>query len=139
VFFALSIPFSYENNFLMLEELEKQIPTESQTYFKKEIMTYSLNKLMVHLLTISEKEPNQPEVKEKMFDSNLFPQNDRALRFDKPVVLISSRVHPGEVGSSHTLVGILKFLLNQNDLRAYLLRRLFVFMVVPMLNPDGVF
>lgn len=48
-------------------------------------------------------------------------------------------MHPGEVASSHTLAGILKFILNQHDLRAYILRRLFVFMVVPMLNPDGVF
>lgn len=33
---------------------------------------------------------------------------------------------------------MIKFLLNPKDLRAYILRRLFVFMIVPMLNPDGV-
>ena len=37
------------------------------------------------------------------------------------------------------LEGILDFLLNKYDLRAYLLRKFFVFMFVPMLNPDGVF
>jgi murein tripeptide amidase MpaA len=36
-------------------------------------------------------------------------------------------------------MGMIKFLLNGKDLRAYLLRKLFVFMIVPMLNPDGVF
>ena len=78
-------------------------------------------------------------MREAKFDRNLFPDNDRAVRYDKPAILIGSRIHPGEVGSSHTLVGILKFLLNPKDLRAYLLRKLFVFMVVPMLNPEGVF
>ena len=34
--------------------------------------------------------------------------------------------------------GIIKFLLDKNDLRAHLLRKYFVFVIVPMLNPDGV-
>jgi cytosolic carboxypeptidase protein 5 len=34
--------------------------------------------------------------------------------------------------------GIINFLLEQNDPRAEALRKLFVFMLVPMLNPDGV-
>ena len=33
---------------------------------------------------------------------------------------------------------MIKFLLS-NDLRAVLLRKLFVFKIVPMINPDGVF
>lgn len=34
--------------------------------------------------------------------------------------------------------GVLKFLTDKQDLRAYLLRQMFVFMVVPMINVDGV-
>ena len=61
------------------------------------------------------------------------------MRFRKPVVLITARVHPAETAASHAMVGVLKFLTSKQDLRAYLLRQMFVFMVVPMINVDGVF
>jgi murein tripeptide amidase MpaA len=48
-------------------------------------------------------------------------------------------VHPGESPSSYALEGIINFLLNKTDPRAYLLRKFFVFLIVPMLNPDGVY
>ena len=57
---------------------------------------------------------------------------------EKEVVFISSRVHPGEVPAQHTFKGILNFLLS-NDVRAVQLRQNFVFKLIPMLNPDGVF
>ncbi|NXG97323.1 CBPC2 carboxypeptidase, partial [Loxia leucoptera] len=55
----------------------------------------------------------------------------------KRVVVVSARVHPGESGSSWAMRGFLDFLLSPHE-DAQLLRRLFVFEVVPMLNPDGV-
>jgi murein tripeptide amidase MpaA len=55
------------------------------------------------------------------------------------VILITARVHPGETAASFAMEGIINFLTNCKDLRAHLLRKMFTFMIVPMINVDGVF
>ncbi|XP_021258319.1 cytosolic carboxypeptidase 2 isoform X7 [Numida meleagris] len=55
----------------------------------------------------------------------------------KRAVVLSARVHPGESGGSWAMQGFLDFILSAAP-DAQLLRQLFVFKVVPMLNPDGV-
>lgn len=53
------------------------------------------------------------------------------------MVLLTARVHPSETSSSYFIEGFIRFLLS--DCRAsFVLRELFVFQVIPMLNPDGV-
>lgn len=71
----------------------------------------------------------------------LFPQNKpRPFSFkDKKTIFLSSRVHPGETPASFVLEGILKFLTEKNNEQAKILLDKFVFKIVPMLNPDGVF
>lgn len=84
-------------------------------------MASTLENRDIRLLTISEYGTNNPEIERK----------------NKPVVLVTSRVHPGEVTSSFLLMGMLEMLI-ENTLQSYLLRRLFEWKIVPMLNPDGV-
>eukprot|EP01041_Mallomonas_annulata_P009335 gene9335-19377_t len=55
----------------------------------------------------------------------------------RPVVVITARVHPAETVASWMMQGILDFILgDSNDAKQ--LRKLYVFKIIPMLNPDGV-
>lgn len=56
---------------------------------------------------------------------------------DRRVIVISGRVHPGESNASWVVKGLIDFLTGETHVAA-LLRATFVFVVVPMLNPDGV-
>mmetsp|Transcript_129640 Transcript_129640/g.415767 ORF Transcript_129640/g.415767 Transcript_129640/m.415767 type:complete len:816 (+) Transcript_129640:54-2501(+) len=55
----------------------------------------------------------------------------------RPHIVISARVHPGEVPASFMMRGALELLLSDAE-EARDLRRRFVFVALPMLNPDGV-
>jgi hypothetical protein len=57
---------------------------------------------------------------------------------NKPIIFISARVHPGETPSSFLMNGLLRFLLNKTDPRAEILRKAFVFKIIPIINVDGV-
>jgi cytosolic carboxypeptidase protein 2/3 len=52
-------------------------------------------------------------------------------------VVITARVHPGESISSWMMKGVIDFLIG-DSIEAQALRKLFVFKIIPMLNPDGV-
>ncbi|CAF1631960.1 unnamed protein product, partial [Didymodactylos carnosus] len=55
----------------------------------------------------------------------------------KKFVFITARVHPGETNASYMMRGLLDFI-TSDDMAAQKLRKLLVFKIVPMLNPDGV-
>ena len=56
---------------------------------------------------------------------------------NRKAIVISARVHPGETNASFMMQGVIDFLISDIT-EARILRQLFVFKIVPMLNPDGV-
>ena len=60
-------------------------------------------------------------------------------RTTKPVVFVSARVHPGEAPSSYILHGLIQYLRQPRNRQAAMLLKKFTFMIVPMINPDGVY
>jgi murein tripeptide amidase MpaA len=53
----------------------------------------------------------------------------------KKSVVITARVHPGESNSSFIMKGTMDYLMSDD---ALILRQNFVFLIVPMINVDGV-
>ncbi|XP_018431066.1 PREDICTED: cytosolic carboxypeptidase-like protein 5, partial [Nanorana parkeri] len=148
-YFAFCFPFSYEESQEMLAGLDDRFsdcrlmspgsgPPDS-IYYHREPLCHSLDALHVDLLTISSchgmSEEREPRL-DKLFPDRSIP---RPYRFTgKRVFFLSSRVHPGETPSSFVFNGFLQFILRQEDPRAAMLRRMFIFKLIPMLNPDGV-
>jgi len=58
-------------------------------------------------------------------------------RTQRPVVIVTARVHPGETGASWMMQGLIDYA-TSNVPRAVELRKRVVFKFIPMLNPDGV-
>ncbi|XP_052400604.1 cytosolic carboxypeptidase 4 isoform X2 [Carassius gibelio] len=56
---------------------------------------------------------------------------------NRPCVVLTARVHPGESNASWVLKGTLEFLCSSDPL-AESLREAYIFKIIPMLNPDGV-
>ena len=56
---------------------------------------------------------------------------------DEKVVFLTGRVHPGESPSSWVMRGVIHYLTGETDTAVHL-RNVFIFKIVPMMNPDGV-
>ncbi|KAL8184927.1 UNVERIFIED_CONTAM: hypothetical protein K2H54_032579 [Gekko kuhli] len=147
-YFAFCYPFSYTECQDMLAQLDahfaecKHLSPSSlldTVYYHRELLCYSLDKLRVDLLTITSchgmLEEREPRL-EKMFPDTNTPRPHRFV--GKRVFFLSSRVHPGETPSSFVFNGFLEFILREQDPRAQMLRRMYIFKLIPMLNPDGV-
>ncbi|EAR85016.2 zinc carboxypeptidase family protein (macronuclear) [Tetrahymena thermophila SB210] len=143
VFFCFSYPYEYQRCIDMIKKLQEDYSNDQDIYLHSEVIVQSTQQRDVHLLTISSQD-GILDKQEEYFQQPLFPfreKETRAKRFrtNKPYILITCRVHPGETPSSYALEGMIKFLLNKKDSRSALLRQFFVFLIVPMLNPDGVY
>ena len=63
--------------------------------------------------------------------------SSRSTDTSKERVWVHARTHPGEVGSSHVVEGLVRFLISDAP-DAQAARERFIWHVVPMVNPDGV-
>lgn len=111
VYFAHSIPYSYSKLEGFLKKIESKANLKHIVAVKTLCHTFVLNKCPYLVITENKRE--------------------------KPSIVVTGRVHPGESNSSYVIEGFINFLLS-SDSRAKKLRSSFVFYVIPMLNPDGV-
>eukprot|EP00357_Protocruzia_adherens_P000565 CAMPEP_0115022640 /NCGR_PEP_ID=MMETSP0216-20121206/31702_1 /TAXON_ID=223996 /ORGANISM="Protocruzia adherens, Strain Boccale" /LENGTH=1017 /DNA_ID=CAMNT_0002395425 /DNA_START=142 /DNA_END=3195 /DNA_ORIENTATION=- len=141
VFFAFCWPWSLDDNEKMLAEVMDKYKHDNEIYINRETLVLSKDKRPCELITLTSRE-GMEKGRERHFHKELFPHKEveeRPRNFgDRPSVVLSARVHPGETPASFLMNGAIKFLLNKTDPRAIELRRNFVFYLVPMLNPDGV-
>lgn len=136
-YFAFTYPWSCSENSELLQTI-KEICEAKSIYFHEENLIYSLEKRKCESLTISSPTGISEETEKNLL--NLYPDGGERSRYfvGKKYVLITARVHPGETQASFMMNGFLKFLVS-DDPRAEILRENFVFKIVPILNPDGVF
>lgn len=144
-YFAFTYPYSYSELQKYLLNIDSRFNQSNQQqnvddiYYHRECVCFTLEGRRVDLLTISSHHDisNTPEPR----IPHLFPEtsSSRPKKFiDKKVIFLSARVHPGETPSSFVMHGFINFLLNKDDPIAMLLRKMYVFKIIPMLNPDGV-
>ena len=122
--------------------MEKLFKKDQEIDFCREIICKSFEGRPVELITLTKKTKRLPELEKKYGDEKfLFPLGTkRPNRYDKPYIFYSCRVHAGEVGASYMLKGILEFIAEyktNSDANAVLEN--YVILIIPMLNPDGVF
>eukprot|EP00762_Andalucia_godoyi_P005871 ANDGO_06994.mRNA.1 Cytosolic carboxypeptidase NnaD len=111
VYFAFSYPYTYTDLQTFLDKLEQF------RFVRRKILCKTIAGNNVDVLTISSFE-------------------DRNMN-EKKGVVITARVHPGETISSFMAHGMIQYLISSDPV-AKSLRSLYVFKIVPMLNPDGV-
>lgn len=111
--FSYCYPYTYNRLQTYLNDIEKQ----NLSYVKIERLCLSVQQRNVDMITITS------------------PAN--LMKGKKRVAFFTARVHPGETPSSYVCQGIIDFLISNHPI-AEVLREHIVFMIVPMLNPDGV-
>ena len=117
VYFAHSFPYTYTRLQRYLLALERD--TRIATFIRRKMLCCTLANNRCDLLTITAPCQNPTDME------------------NRPGVVITARVHPGESNSSFVMEGLLDFLTSEH-LEAVQLRAAYVIKVVPMLNPDGV-
>eukprot|EP01083_Nonionella_stella_P011117 31613_1 len=115
-FFAYSFVYTYSYLQKFLGDIQKL----NLSFVKRELLARTVRQRRLDCLRIEECVPNTPPIDER------------------PVIVFSARVHPGETCSSYVIHGLIEFLLSENEAAVFLRQNLSI-LIIPMLNPDGVF
>ncbi|XP_071610403.1 cytosolic carboxypeptidase 4 isoform X1 [Heliangelus exortis] len=122
-YLAYHYPYTYSSMMSHLDILE-QNRNPKKVYWRQQTLCQTLGGNPCPLLTIT-----------AMPDSK---KSDDLEQFcSRPYVFLMARVHPGESNASWVMKGTLEFLVSKDPI-ADLLRKCFIFKIIPMLNPDGV-
>eukprot|EP01039_Chlorochromonas_danica_P010176 gene10176-11260_t len=122
---AHTYPYTYSTLRRYLHGLDREIQARdpdatSSLFFHRRNLCRSLGGNTVDLLTITERGTTGP-VEAR----------------NKAAIIITARIHPGEPQSSYMMQGLIDYLVS-TEIVAQRLRQAFIFLVVPMINPDGV-
>ncbi|NXF93711.1 CBPC4 carboxypeptidase, partial [Eubucco bourcierii] len=122
-YLAYHYPYTYSTMMSHLDILE-QSRNPKKVYWRQQTLCQTLGGNGCPLLTITA----MPESKTR---------EDLEQFCSRPYVFLMARVHPGESNASWVMKGTLEFLVSTDPI-ADLLRKCFIFKIIPMLNPDGV-
>lgn len=117
VFFAHCYPYTYSDCILFLRRV--CLPSYGKDRLRRTALCKTRAGNSVEMLIITNFLSTQDQIAERK------------------CVIISARVHPGESNASYIMEGCVEILLG-NEPESKKLRDVYVFKVIPMLNPDGV-
>ncbi len=153
VYFANSIPYFYSS---LMKELNKyELDDEKYPFFDRKTLTVTLGGNDLDMFTINSmcdifndgpKSIITPKSKNFNYLKNQQDKNSnntnntnnnisQVLDPRKAIVIIG-RQHPGETVGSYVVKGCIDFLMGDSE-EAKKLREIYVFKIVPMMNPDG--
>lgn len=120
VFFSYFQPYTFDDlkDYLYILEKKRDECPQLKNCLRVQKLCHTIDKNICYVVTISD----------NVYEANMHKQ----------VVFMTGRVHPGESNSSFMVQGVIDFLMQPHCKEAQALRELFIFKIVPMLNPDGV-
>ncbi|KAM4039762.1 cytosolic carboxypeptidase 4 [Anomaloglossus baeobatrachus] len=122
-YLAYHYPYTYSALLSHLQILEKSCNPQ-KVYFKHQTLCHTLGGNPCPLVTITAMPKSSS-------------QRHREELCSRQYMVLTARVHPGESNASWVMKGTLEFLTSSDPI-AQILREMFIFKIVPMLNPDGV-
>ena len=146
VYFANSLPYFYSS---LMKELNKyELDEDKYPYFHRKTLAMTLGGNDLDMFTINSmydmfkngiisvvtpKSNNYSYIKNNIENNN----NTSQILDERKAVVVIGRQHPGETVGSYVVKGMYDFLMGDSD-EAKKLREIYIFKIVPMMNPDGV-